>query len=148
MNASSGSGECPNVNFRCENGITAIVAGYGLTKMGVESWHLSGLSICGFHVLFALSLVFRLLAIGMARRIIEPTSHGTRHLWQELGIYFLSRTGRRRIEVAVFPATVISVEVESNRSCPGACCRSAKVSQRADAAKHRFEPTSGWLIRY
>ncbi len=65
-------------------GITAIVAGLLLTLIG--SWSLSwgSFTIVGFHVLFAASLVLRLFALVLARRVQEPASHGTRHVVMEL----------------------------------------------------------------
>ena len=63
-------------------GITAIVAGYCLVRM--EGWQFSvgTVSVGGFHVLFALSLVLRIASIWMARRIEEPETDGARHVWR------------------------------------------------------------------
>ena len=65
-------------------GITAIVAGFFLLRM--EGWHYSVgmVSVGGFHVLFAVSLVLRVAAIGMALRIEEPHSNGTRRVWRAM----------------------------------------------------------------
>lgn len=59
-------------------GATAIVAGGVLTLTSAWSVTIGGLVWGGFHVIFAASLVFRLAAIGLARRIHEPKAGGTR----------------------------------------------------------------------
>lgn len=65
-------------------GITSIVAGAVL--VATDSWRgtLAGFPIVNYHVLFAASVVLRLLAVPLARQIREPASISTRHVVAEL----------------------------------------------------------------
>lgn len=61
-------------------GITAVVTGYLLTRLGDWSLYVGEWKLMGFHVVFAVSAILRLLAIGLAKQVEEPESHETRHV--------------------------------------------------------------------
>lgn len=58
-------------------GSASIFAGGVLTALSSWTTQLGGVSLNGFHVLFSASLVLRVAAIFVARRIHEPKSHAT-----------------------------------------------------------------------
>ncbi|MBM4005105.1 MAG: MFS transporter [Planctomycetes bacterium] len=63
-------------------GVTAILAGYLLTRWSEWSPSIGGYPISGYSMAFALSAGMRLAALGLARRVQEPESHGTRVVLQ------------------------------------------------------------------
>jgi len=65
-------------------GLTAIVAGAGLDRLGDWPGRVGPLHLVGYHVLFATSLVLRLAAIVLALRVREPHAHGTRTVLTQL----------------------------------------------------------------
>jgi hypothetical protein len=100
-------------------GITAIGAGYCLMQM--EGWHfrLGYATWSGFHVLFAISLVFRVASIALARRVEEPKAQGARHVWRAMmmegraGLVRISRVLRR--DPAPLGPITTDVASKSNR---------------------------------
>ena len=56
-------------------GATAIVSGYALTAMHGWSMPIGPMSLTGFHVLFAVSMLLRFGAIPFVNRIQEPSTH-------------------------------------------------------------------------
>jgi predicted MFS family arabinose efflux permease len=65
-------------------GVTAIAAGLSLKYLGTWSLHYAGYTFVGFHVLFGLSLAFRLLGVHLARALVEPESTPTRVMLRRL----------------------------------------------------------------
>lgn len=65
-------------------GATAIAAGAVLRSLSGWSMTVSGWTFVGFHLLFAASLVLRLACIGLAMRVHEPESAGTRYVASQL----------------------------------------------------------------
>ncbi len=65
-------------------GVTSILAGVFMTLTSHTTWMVGGLSLTNFHVLFSVSLVLRLLAAVLARRVREPSSEGVRVVMAEL----------------------------------------------------------------
>lgn len=65
-------------------GITAIAAGGMLRGLSTWSISLAGWTFVGFHLLFAASLLLRLVSIGFAVRVHEPSSSSTRHVVLQL----------------------------------------------------------------
>jgi MFS family permease len=63
-------------------GVTAILAGYLLTRWSDWSFSIGGYPIAGYSMAFALSAAMRLAALGLARRVQEPESQGTRVVLQ------------------------------------------------------------------
>ena len=65
-------------------GITAVAAGAILR--GMTGWSITwlGVTFVGFHVLFFSSLILRVVSIGLAIRVHEPSASGTRHVAQQL----------------------------------------------------------------
>ncbi|MDA1053926.1 MAG: MFS transporter [Planctomycetota bacterium] len=65
-------------------GITAV--GAGALLRGLSTWSVTwaGWTFAGFHVLFASSLILRLVSIGLAVRVHEPTASSTRHVASQL----------------------------------------------------------------
>lgn len=109
-------------------GVTSVVAGIFLAWTADSTWHLAGFTLCGFHLVFAVSLVLRMFAIVLAPGLREPTSHGVRVVVTELigvtpirilrfplGLYQSRRVTASRaqapaaIEVATLEAAVVEV---------------------------------------
>lgn len=65
-------------------GLTSILS--GVLLMAIESWTVTwaGVVIGGFHCMFAISLILRLMGIGLARLVHEPDSCDTRYVISEL----------------------------------------------------------------
>ena len=61
-------------------GATSIVAGALLAISVGWSFHFLGFTWNNFHVLFAVSIALRLIAVGLALRVREPSSTGTRQV--------------------------------------------------------------------
>ena len=61
-------------------GVASIATGWALTRIDSVVWTWHGQSYGGYHVVFAVSLVLRLVAAVMARSLHEPASYRTRHL--------------------------------------------------------------------
>lgn len=59
-------------------GVSAVLAGLMLKYVGNAAIPFAGLTLGGYHLAFAISLVLRLVAIEFARRIAEPEAHSTR----------------------------------------------------------------------
>ena len=97
-------------------GVTAVAAGYGLTRAAGWSAQWGGWSITNFHVVFAISAVLRIAAIGLARRVHEPTAAGTRHVMHQLIFEqpwpFRWRTRRRAATLAAMEIAATPVIAE------------------------------------
>jgi hypothetical protein len=98
-------------------GITAVMAGALLRGMSGWSITWAGGTIVGFHVLFASSLTLRLISIGLAVRVHEPSASSTRHVVLQLVgatpfriLYFPVGLYRSRKELD--EETVVEVEHE------------------------------------
>lgn len=65
-------------------GVTAV--GAGAVLRGLSTWSVTwaGWTFAGFHVLFASSLILRLVSIGLALRVHEPDASSTRHVARQL----------------------------------------------------------------
>jgi MFS family permease len=61
-------------------GAASILAGATIAATADWSWSWSGTQYVNFHVLFAVSLVLRLVSAALATRIREPSSTGTREV--------------------------------------------------------------------
>jgi hypothetical protein len=53
---------------------------------GISTWSVTwaGWTFVGFHVLFGLSVILRVISIGLAVRVHEPSARGTRHVALQL----------------------------------------------------------------
>ncbi len=65
-------------------GVTSVVAGLFIALCAGTQWQLLGLTLNNFHMVFVVSLVMRLAAAVLARRVREPTSEGVRVVMAEL----------------------------------------------------------------
>ncbi len=59
-------------------GVAAVLAGAMLKWLGDATWSIGGMTLVGFHALFAISLLLRLASIEVARRVQEPDAVPTR----------------------------------------------------------------------
>jgi MFS family permease len=105
-------------------GVTSIVAGAYLSWIGDQTWYLAGMTLCGFHVVFAVSMVLRVIAALLAPGLREPSSQGVRVVVTELigvtpirilrfplGLYQSRRATAER-EQAPATATLAVVDVD------------------------------------
>ena len=65
-------------------GITAVAAGIFLDQLANWRGVIWGRTLVNFHLVFAISLLLRLIAIYVAWNVHEPASHKTRHMLAEL----------------------------------------------------------------
>ena len=93
-------------------GATSVLAGGFLAWSSGRTWHVAGWTLVGFHAVFSVSLVLRLMAVVLARGIREPASHGVRVVVTQLiGVtpirilrLPLSLSGARRATPSIEPA--------------------------------------------
>ena len=90
-------------------GATSIIAGALIAASDQWSLNLGGMHLVNFHVLFAVSVVLRLVAAVIARRVREPQSSGAREVVRELArgtrvrLRAMVTVGRRRDKLEVEP---------------------------------------------
>lgn len=105
-------------------GVTSIIAGAFLSWSMDRTWHVAGMTLCGFHVVFAVSMVLRVIAAFLAPGLREPSSQGVRIVVTELigvtpirilrfplGLYMSRRAVTERAEVpSTVELTVVDVD--------------------------------------
>lgn len=98
-------------------GVTSIIAGALLAVSDAWSLDLAGMHLVNFHVLFAVSVVLRLLAAALAFRVREPSSSGTREVVRELA----HATRMRLLAIASvgWRTDVMSIEIAAERKRRG-----------------------------
>jgi MFS family permease len=65
-------------------GVTSILAGWGLLQLDGFRVDWLGRTWCHFHVMFAVSVVLRWIAVVLVRRVREPNSHHTALIYSDL----------------------------------------------------------------